>query len=403
MHTSNLTTAIRTKVFGLLFFLVLAGTLTACLWPFQSPKNHVAWLAHGNGLRFGQYGTIVSQGVFKRPLDLRGKGLTVEIWLRPKNIWNRGTIFAFYDPHHSSGLSLLQSNGSFLVETGPWKSEDDPKNRKMSAGKTFGGMGDFRFLTITSGPQGARIYVDGVLVRNEEAFRIAPDALSGRMIVANSPVLPDGWAGDLKGLAFYNRAFTAAQVQRHYETWTGTGQVGRTDDGVVAIYLFDERSGSIIHNRGGVDDDLFIPKRYMELHHTLLRSPWDEYSPNWGYWKDVLLNIAGFVPLGFLCYAFLLSAGTSWRAALFTILFGCVLSVTVEVLQAYLPTRDSGITDIITNTLGTMVGIGFYRCARLISAGLMRSRYFTVRSLAGLFVDKTQPENAELSRVAIGR
>lgn len=403
MHTSNLTTAIRVKVFGSLFFLVLAGTLTACLWPFQSPKNQVTWLAHGNGLRFGQYGTIVSQGMFKRPLDLRGKGLTVEIWLRPKYIWSMGTIFAFYDPHRSSGLSLLQWNGSFLVETGPWKPEDDLKNQKIPAGKTFGGMGGFRFLTITSGPQGARIYVDGALVHNEEAFRIAPDTISGRMIVANSPVLPDGWAGDLKGLAFYNHAFTTAQVQRHYEIWTGTGQVERTDDGVVALYLFDERSGSIVHNRGGIDDDLFIPKRYMELHHTLLRSPWDEYSPIWGYWKDVLLNVAGFVPLGFLCYAFLSSAGVGRRAAPFTVLFGCVVSVTVEVLQAYLPTRDSGITDIITNTLGTALGIELYRCANLISAGLMRSRYSTVRCLAGLFVDKVQPENADLSRVAIVR
>ena len=44
---------------------VLLGILVAGLWPFHSPKNEVTWVSHGNGLRFGKYGTVVSAGLFQ--------------------------------------------------------------------------------------------------------------------------------------------------------------------------------------------------------------------------------------------------------------------------------------------------------------------------------------------------
>ncbi len=363
--------------------LVFVGIVVACLWPFQSPPNQVAWLDHGNGVRFGDYGTIVSRGAVMPEWPV-SNSWTLEIWLRPEKAYESDTILAFYNPQRPRGFSLTQWNTDVVVQNKSWSKEYEPGGREPWGRHTLQGT-HVVFLSLASGPEGTSAYIDGNLVSVAREFRLPASGLSGQLVVANSPVDNDGWSGDLRGLALYSRELTEAQIFRHYATWTRTGRPDvAPGEGAVALYLFNEHSGDVIHNQVRSGANLYIPGRFLEVHQALLKRPWNEYRSDWGYWKNILINVAGFVPLGFFLYGYL-SLGLGIRhAVLITILAGALLSLTMETLQSFLPTRDSGMTDIITNTLGTALGAALCRWVSILSERFADSHHAGIRLLAGL-------------------
>ena len=105
----------------------------------------------------------------------------------------------------------------------------------------------------------------------------------------------------MKGLAVYDRELSAVEVSQSFVDWTEGSQLDSVkSENLVARYHFDEGNGNIVHNQVNSATDLLIPERFFVLH-----------------------------ALGF------------------------AVSLTIEVLQSFLPTRDSGMTDLITNTFGT--------------------------------------------------
>jgi VanZ family protein len=347
-------------VLGLLCASVLVIILTAGLWPFHAPKNEVGWISNGNGLHFGRHGIILSRDAFRSAGSKAGISCSIEIWLQPDLSDTGGTILAFYTPENRTvGFSLHQSIDDLLLRRGT--AYRGRAKAKLYIAHLFRKSKQL-FVTTTSSTQGTVVYVNGALVRTSRQFGFTSKDLTGQLVVGNHPLADDGWQGQLRGLAIYNREFTAAEVLQRYDAWTTNQTAEIKNQDPVALYLFNERMGNVVHNQMNSGTDLHIPEHYFVLQAPFLEPPWDEFNPSWSYFKNALINIGGFVPLGFFFCAYFASVRRLERAVLITIVLGGVVSLTIEILQASLPTRDSGMTDIITNTLGTGIGAMLYSC-----------------------------------------
>ena len=359
------------RFLGVICIVVLGVILALGLWPFHVPKNDVAWLGNRNGLRFGEYGTVVSTGVFAPTnADSEGSG-SLEIWLQPERIWDSHTLLTFYFPQNFSQLSLHQSQLDLALQTAVSDGEYRTRTVSFSVPDVFRKPGPV-FITITSASQGTVVYINGVPVKRTLQFRLSPKELGGRLILGDSPRSGDSSSGQFLGLAIYHRELSAQQVVDHYEAWTQRERPEiAADECNVALYLFDEHRGNIVHNKASAGPDLYIPERYMVLDQTFLERPWTEFSRSTEYFGAVVKNIVGFIPLGFCFYAYLSAAPYVKRPALVTVILGTLVSLTIEILQAYLPTRESGMTDLITNTFGTYIGVLLYKAVSpILSAAL---------------------------------
>ena len=347
------------KALGLLCAAVLIIILIAGLWPFHAPKNQVSWLSNGNGVHFGEYGVVFGSLESSLAASKDGISCSVEIWVQPDHGDSGGTILAFYTPENRIvAFSVHQSVGDLLLQR-VIVDQRRPKKSKFYIGHVFRRNNPV-FVTITSSAQSTWVYLNGIIVRTVPRFGLSSEDLAGQLFAGNHPLVENGWQGQLRGLAIYNRALTDTQVLQHFHAWT-TSQNGEIkNEGPIALYLFNEGSGTTLHNQMNSENDLRIPGHFFVLHAPFLERPWDEFQPSWSYWKNVMINIGGFIPLGFFFCAYFVSVRHLSRAAVATIVLGGFVSLTIEVLQAFLPTRDSGMTDLITNTLGTVIGTALY-------------------------------------------
>src|SRR5919108_36845 len=356
MRLSALRTIREKRILAAICFGILCVMIVAAFWPFEfHPSNHVTWLSDENGLRFNGGGIVLSSRDFELADSRSTAGVSLEFWLEPSQEKSSAALLSFSSHDNPEQFRLRQSHDFLLVIQELFATSRHTAARWLWVPHAFQ-VHKRRFITITSGTQGTTVYLDGILAESLSTFRIRAKDFTGQLIVGTSPVAYDTWRGKLFGVVVFGRELAAAQVSDHYQAWLN----GRTElvqsDHPAALYTFGERSGSVVHNQVISGPDLAIPASFRVPYKPFLKSPWREFYPNQAYVLDVFVNIAGFVPLGFFFCLVFSSSEASRKSVIATIILGAVFSLTIEVLQGFIPTRDSGTTDLITNTLGTALG-----------------------------------------------
>jgi VanZ family protein len=112
------------------------------------------------------------------------------------------------------------------------------------------------------------------------------------------------------------------------------------------------------------------------------------FPPKYWTWFDVISNFLGYMPLGALLALSALRTGRGRYAVLVASLAGCLLSLSMETLQSYLPQRVPSNLDWATNSAGTLVGAVFAALLERFGAidhwSRFRARWFVREARGGL-------------------
>jgi glycopeptide antibiotics resistance protein len=71
----------------------------------------------------------------------------------------------------------------------------------------------------------------------------------------------------------------------------------------------------------------------------------------------VVINIGLYVPVGMAAYFVFRRSHNIWPGLLLPVLFGAVVSISVELLQLFIPERHCSSVDVVTNVIGSILGV----------------------------------------------
>ena len=338
--------------------------LVAGLWPLNfCPKNEVQWLKERNGVHFYGRGIIFSPALANNPSSplLPGGPVTIELWLQPDTEPGSSLprILSIYDARNGEDFFIGQWKSGLIMRKRILNAEGKVSYRDVGVAKALP-PGQRRFISITSDRLKTSVYIDGRLEKHFPNFTFLPidEKNANQIILGNSPTGKEYWQGILFGLAIYHDLLSPDIITKNYQNWiSGKPLSIMKSANEPIICSFAESSETIIKDQLN-RHTLLMPNRFQIIHKVILEPPWKDFRWKLNYFEDIFINIIGFIPFGFFVFAWARNKFKFTRNSfLLVITLGFLLSFLIEITQSYLLSRNSQIMDILTNVLGTFLGM----------------------------------------------
>lgn len=326
------------------------------------------WNVEVKGLELLTSSGLHSVSIPKKLYDtlVNGEGLTIEAWIATDNIAQRGParIVSYSKDKGSRNFTLGQEGRDVIVRLRTTQTDLNGRNPEVRVEDAFT-QGVPSHLVVTYDKAIERVYINGE--KRLEAAISGGDFSnwdpSYPLILGNEATGNRPWRGELYLVAVYQRALLEEEVRRNFAAgWSprSSGEGGRTTDGLVALYLFDEGTGKRVFDRSGVEPALNLE---MLTGNQITGKPFlghvaSDTPVSWRTGIDFVANILIFIPLGWFSHA--VWAGRypeSEKGVLLLLITGMLFSLGMESLQYFIETRHSSILDVIANTAGMGIGI----------------------------------------------
>jgi hypothetical protein len=331
-----------------------------------SPKgltflNGVNWISNHAGIRFSGYGIAYTNPISQLVEYNTSKPncFSIEIALKPASNQKKGTSFilSLHDGRDHNQLLMWQYHSWIIFMNGD---DYDHKRRTKRIAVDISSMSPtIRVITVTTGKNHTEVYLDGQLVIRKDLSLKIPNGSKTRLILGNSVYGKAPWHGDIYGLAFFGHMLTAQDAALHFDRWTHIHNFDfAAKEKPFVLYVFDEKVGKRVFDHAGGNNTLKIPYRMHMLKKKILFPSHATLKFDRGFYIDSIINFLGFIPLGFILSATFVKIGGTFekRNLLIAVLFCFVVSLFIEIFQAWIPTRDSYILDLIFNTFGGLTG-----------------------------------------------
>lgn len=354
------------RCFGWLSGALVVGYLLVGWWPFAfRPMNQVSWLSDRAGLRFEDDGIAYDSEALPSPVKAGVAGqpanYTIELWVEAgvKPATDVFHLLTIHDGRLPSPFVLCQWQDGIILRAA---TRDSQSARKIHEVGVDGALEErrARFITVTGNAAGTDFYLDGVLAVRFPEFVLGSEVLNGRMILGNSPSGKHSWVGRFFGLAIYNRVLEAAEIAQHNVLWTnGLARQFKNITSLRSLYLFNEGGGQRVEDISCNRHYLVIPTTYRPLQKEFLIPPWKDVSYDVPNYRDIVINVLGFMPFGFCFFLYRQPPGSArwFTDALHVVVVGVAISLTIETIQIWLPSRASSMTDLLCNAAGTLFGV----------------------------------------------